>query len=514
MSLNDHLNEANLPHLPSSIGRPTYDRSSITSGIVHIGVGGFFRSHLASYTDELLNCKLSDGEQRQQDKSSQQDTSCWGICGVGIREDDARMAAAMGPQDCLYSLIVKHPNGLVESSVIGSMIDFILGTDDPSVVISKMASPETRIVSLTITEGGYNLSPATGDFDFDNPDVVHDLEHPDQPKSVFGYLTAALKMRRDAGAAPVTVLSCDNIQHNGDLARRMLLRFAQRQSPELASWIEDQVTFPNSMVDRITPVTSEADIEYFRVQSGLVDQWPVTSEPFRQWVIEDRFANGRPAWEQVGAQFVPDVSPYETMKLRLLNAGHSVLGIFGALHGYETINDCIADDRFATYLRSFFDREATPTLDPVPGINLDDYKDSLIERFGNPSIRDSVSRICLQSSSKLPVFLIPTITDNLKAGRSIHLATLVIAAWCLYCDRQVDQNGKPLDIVDDMKEPLHQAAKKTADDKRAFIRYTPVFGELAQNEDFATTYETLVDDVYRSGNVTQSMQRLLDDTAD
>ncbi|QDV62320.1 mannitol dehydrogenase family protein [Crateriforma conspicua] len=492
-----NLNEANLKHLPSSIRRPTYDRSSVHTGIVHIGVGGFFRSHLAAYTDELLH---------------QEDTASWGICGVGIRDDDARMAAAMSPQDGLYSLIVKHPNGLVESSVIGSMIEFVLGSNDPSTVIVKMASPETKIVSLTITEGGYNLSPATGDFDFDHPDVVHDLEHPDQPKSVFGYLTAALKMRRDAGSAPVTILSCDNIQHNGDLTRRMLLRFAQRQSPELATWISDQVTFPNSMVDRITPMTSEADIEYFRVQSGLLDRWPVTCEPFRQWVIEHRFANGRPAWEQVGAQFVADVAPYETMKLRLLNAGHSVLGILGAMHGFDTINECIADDRFAAYLRSFFDQEATPTLDPVPGIDLVAYKDSLIERFGNPSIRDSVSRICLQSSSKLPVFLIPTIIDNLDKGRSIRLATLVIAAWCLYCDRQVDRNGNPLAITDDMKEPLHQAAMKTADDKRAFIRYRPVFGDLAQNEDFATTYETLVDDVYRSGDIVECMQRLLDDT--
>lgn len=284
------------------------------AGIVHVGVGGFFRSHEAFYTDELMKT---------------QNASEWGICGVGLREADRKMAAVLKKQDLLYTLITKHPGGTTKSRVIGSLVDFILGSDDPDAVINAMASPDTRIVSLTITEGGYNVEPDTGEFNFSNPDAQHDLENPFRPKLVFGYLTAALRKRRDSGLPAFTVQSCDNIQHNGNLTRKMVVGFAQRQDPELAKWIETEVCFPNAMVDRITPVTTAEDIEYLEDEWGLHDEWPVTCEPFCQWVIEDKFSNGRPQWEAVGAQFVPDVTPYETMKLRLLNAGHSVLGILG-----------------------------------------------------------------------------------------------------------------------------------------------------------------------------------------
>ncbi|MGY8696396.1 MAG: mannitol dehydrogenase family protein, partial [Verrucomicrobiia bacterium] len=244
----------------------------------------------------------------------------WGICGVGLRETDRKMRDILAAQGYLYALITRHPDGSVETRVIGSIVDFLLAADDPGAVINKLAKETTRIVSLTITEGGYNFNPATGEFNFDDLDIQNDLANPDSPKTVFGYLVAGLRRRRDADLPAFTVQSCDNIQHNGDVTRKMLLAFTKKQDPELAEWIEANVCFPNAMVDRITPVTTSLDIEFLQTEMGIDCAWPVTCEPFIQWVVEDRFSNGRPAWENVGAQFVSDVTPYEKMKIRLLNA--------------------------------------------------------------------------------------------------------------------------------------------------------------------------------------------------
>lgn len=488
------LNQHNLSQLPSEIKRPTYDRSRLTSGIVHVGVGGFHRSHEAFYTDELLQSG---------------DASIWGICGVGLRESDRRMATVLKEQDYLYTLIVKYPDGRRETRVIGSIVDFLMGCDDPAAVVNRLADAETKIVSLTITEGGYNVDPDTGEFDASNSDAQHDIENPSTPKLVFGYLTAALRKRRQLGLPAFTVQSCDNIQHNGDLTRRMLLGFARLQDADLADWIDAEVRFPNAMVDRITPVTTEADIDYLRSEFSLIDHWPVPCEPFCQWVIEDAFSDGRPNWQDVGVQFVPDVAPYEKMKLRLLNAGHSVLGILGSIFGYQTIDECMRDDLFATYLRRFFDQEATPVLDAVPGIDLEEYKRALVERFGNPSIGDNLSRICLESSSKLPVFMIPTIRENLSRNGSIELAALVIAAWCYYSDKHADRHGNALNVTDELKADLHKAAKATNVDRLSFIKFKPVFSDLASDERFTTTYTKMVDNVYRNPDVSQHMREVI-----
>ena len=488
------LNQKNLPLFSDKLSCPSYDRSQVKAGIIHIGVGGFHRSHEAYYTDLLMN---------------ETDASDWGICGVGLRDADRKIGDILAKQDYLYTLIVKHPDGSVENRVIGSIVDFMLGCDDPAPVINKMAHADTKIVSLTITEGGYNFNAATGEFDCKNPGVKHDLANPDQPQTVFGFLTAALKKRRAAGLPAFTIQSCDNIQHNGDMARKVILAFAAKQDAELAEWIEQEVRFPNAMVDRITPVTTPDDIKYLETEIGIKDEWPVTCEPFIQWVIEDSFSNGRPSWESAGAQFVPNVTPYETMKIRLLNAGHSVLGLLGSLHGHATIDGCMADSLFATYLRRFMDFEATPVLDAVEGINLDDYKDCLIERFGNPNIKDNLARICLESSSKLPKFLIATIKENLAKGGHIEYATLVIAAWCYYSDKGVNQDGVQLDIVDEMKEELHQAAVKTAKDPLAFVKIKAIFGDLAQDATFAKTYTASVKALYENPKIAQHMQAIL-----
>lgn len=487
------LNQKNINKLAEQVACPTYDRQQLKTGIVHIGVGGFHRSHQAFYTDQLLT------------KFHVRD---WGICGIGLREADRKIAEVFDQQDCLYTLICKHPKGTIENQVIGSIIEYILAVDEPTRAIQKMAHTDTKIVSLTITEGGYNIN-AAGVFDFDNPDIKHDLAYPESPKTVFGFLTAALKKRWEEKIPAFTVLSCDNVEHNGDVARNVLLTFAEKQNPNLARWIAEKVSFPNSMVDRITPVTTQKDIEFLSERFNLQDEWPVTCEPFIQWVIEDKFSNGRPTFEKVGAQFVPDVTPYEKMKLRLLNAGHSVLGITGAIYGHLTINACMEDSVFSTFMRRFMDMEATPVLDEVEGIDLKKYKDTLEERFSNPNIKDSVSRICSESSAKLPKFLIPTLKENLLNGGSIKYATFVIAAWCYYSDKQVNQNNEPLEIMDAMRDQLHKSAKNTTNDVFSFLKLNEIFGDLINNKLFTNMYSQMVKQIYADSNIRNHMESML-----
>jgi mannitol 2-dehydrogenase len=488
------LSQENLSELGSSIPVPNYNRASLKTGIVHIGVGGFHRAHQAYYLHQL----------RQLGKASD-----WNICGIGLREADSKLHDIFKKQDHLYTLMVKHPNGKIKPEVIGSIVDFKMGIKNPEPVIAQMANADTKIVSLTITEGGYNFNPNTGEFNFDNPNIKHELQNPQNPKTIYGFLTAALKRRRDAGLPAFTILICDNIEHNGDMARKMLLTFAKAQDADLAKWIAKEVCFPNSMVDRITPVTTKADIETLEQNYNIKDEWPVTCEPYIQWVVEDKFSNGRPEFEKVGVQFVPDVGPYEKMKLRLLNAGHSVLGLLGVIHGHTTINACVEDETFATYLRAFMDTEATPVLGDIKGINLEDYKDSLLERFGNPNIKDSVGRICMESSAKLPKFLIATIHENLATGGSIEFATWVIAAWCYYNDKGIDRHGHPIEIIDDMSSELHQAAKQTTIDPLAFIRQESLFGNLIKNERFTKLYTEVVHKLYDDPNIKKHMSAMI-----
>lgn len=494
MKTNLVLNQKNLVEIENRIPVPTYDRNFIKRGIVHIGVGGFHRAHQAFYTHKLL-------EQSNSEK--------WGICGVGLREGDAKIHDVFKRQDNLYTLLVKHPNGKTESQIIGSIIDFKLGFNNSKSVLAQMAHPDTKIVSLTITEGGYNFNPVTGKFDFENPDIQHELKHPNEPKTVYGFLTTALRQRRNAALPPFTIMSCDNIEHNGDMARNMLLAFVRRQDENLATWIESEVCFPNSMVDRITPVTTEADIAYLEETYQIKDYWPVTCEPYIQWVVEDKFSNGRPKFENVGVQFVPDVKPYEKMKLRLLNAGHSVLGMLGSIQGFQTINECMEDDLFVTCLRRFMDKEATPILDEVKGIDLERYKDSIEERFANPNIKDSLSRICSESAAKLPKFLIPTIHENLANDGNIEFATLVIAAWCYYSDKGIDKDGHTIEIFDAMSSELHQAAKKTKTDPLAFIKQESLFDNLFKNERFTKLFTFMLHQIYEDQNIKKQMENLL-----
>ncbi len=466
------LNQANLALLPALVGRPNYDRSGLTAGIVHFGVGGFHRAHMAMSIDRLLNAGIAKN---------------WAICGVGLLEGDRRMAEVLKNQDYLYTMILKHADGRKEPHVIGSIIDYLFAPDDAEVVIEKLASPTTRIVSLTVTEGGYNFDRVTGEFDESNPAVVADLVANAVPQTVFGFITEGLRRRRDRGLPPFTVLSCDNIPGNGDMSKAMFIAFAELKNAELAAWIQANVKFPNSMVDRITPVTAAEDIELAEQLTALQDAWPVVCEPFFQWVVEDHFNDGRPALEQSDVQFTEDVLPYELMKLRLLNASHQGLCYFGYLSGYRFAHEAMADSAISTFLRRFMDEEATPTLPPLPEVDLDAYKDTLIERFANPEIRDTLARLCAESSDRIPKWLNPVINEQLASGGKITLSAAIVASWARYAEG-VDEHGEAINVVDPLKDELVPLAKTQRDNRLAFIQNKKLFGSLADNVIFAEAY--------------------------
>lgn len=427
------LKRLNLPQLPAHIACPTYAPDQVKAGIAHIGVGGFHRAHQAVYTDALMNT----GEGLE-----------WGICGIGTRADELAMRDALASQDYLYTLVELDDRPDTEVRVIGSIREMLLVSEDGSeAVVARLADPAIRIVSLTITEGGYCMDDGTGEFNAALPRIQHDLENPRAPVSVFGLLCAALAKRRGQGLPAFTVMSCDNLPHNGDVTRKATLAFANLVDADLAKWIAQNVTFPNAMVDRITPMTSAAHRKDLRQNHEIDDAWPVVCEPFVQWVLEDKFVAGRPAWEHVGVQFTDDVSPYEEMKIKLLNGSHLALTYLGFLRGYRFVHETMADPLFVEYIRQYMDEDVTPQLAPVPGIDLTQYKRTLIERFSNCAIADQLERVCSDGSSKFPKFTVPTVNRLIADDAELDRAALVVAAWALYL-RGVDENGEHYRIPD------------------------------------------------------------------
>ncbi|RAX44302.1 mannitol dehydrogenase family protein [Arthrobacter sp. AQ5-06] len=477
------LTNATLEGLPASLGKPTYDRSALTAGIVHFGVGGFHRAHQAMYLDRLMSAG---------------DAHDWAICGVGVLPGDALMKQVMDKQDCLYTLVVKNPDGTREGRVIGSIIEYLFAPEDPEAVIEKMASDAVRIVSLTVTEGGYNFHHVTGDFDAENLDVVHDLQPGAAPRTTFGLITEALSRRRERGMEPFTVMSCDNIQGNGDVARRMFTAYAHLKDAALGAWVAENVAFPNSMVDRITPVTADEDRRSIAEEFGVGDGWPVVCEPFEQWVLEDHFNLGRPPFEKVGVQLVEDVEPYELMKLRLLNASHQGMCYFGYLAGYRYAHEVAQDPLFAGFLLDYMDKEATPTLHPVPGIDLENYKRTLIERFSNEHVRDTLARLCAESSDRIPKWLLPVVRINLETGGEIHRSAAIVASWARY-DEGTDEQGNAIDVVDRLKDSLMSAAARQRQDPLSFISNREVFGDLMDDERFVTAYSEALSSLHQHG---------------
>ncbi|MGO1481926.1 mannitol dehydrogenase family protein [Brachybacterium sp. AOP42-C2-15] len=519
---------------------PSYAPDERRIGIVHFGVGGFHRAHQAMYLDRLMNA----GRDRD-----------WALCGVGLLPGDARMRDALTAQDGLYTLVTKAPDGARDPRIVGSIAKYLFAPDDPEAVLAQMTDPAVRIVSLTVTEGGYNYNPSTGQFQYETEAVAADLStgfaavgaaaagpdgangpdgadvvngpdgadvvngadgadgagadpaHPaGHPRTMFGFVVEALRRRREAGTAPFTVMSCDNVRGNGDLAKRMILAYARRRDENglhgdapIADWLESEVAFPNCMVDRITPVTAPEDIEMIASDYGIEDAWPVVSEDFVQWVLEDHFPAGRPAYEEVGVQMVEDVEPYELMKLRLLNCSHQAIAYFGLLLGQTYADEAAVDEHLAPFTRTLYmDHEGTPAVPEVPGIDLDAYKDELMARFANREVKDTLARLAAESSDRIPTWLVPVIRENLEAGRDVTASAAIVASWARYAEG-MGENGEEWPVVDRLHDRLMAAAARHDEDPLAFLRDEELFGDLVQQQAFTTPYLHALETLHTTG---------------
>ncbi|CAN5140553.1 mannitol dehydrogenase family protein [soil metagenome] len=431
---------------------PLYDRKALRPAIVHIGVGGFHRAHLATYVDELCSAGHTS----------------WGIVGSGVLPADRRMADVLEHQDGLYALITRSSHATLVR-VIGSIVDYIHASPETGALIHRIAHPDTRMVSLTLTEGGYPVDEGTRQFDSSAAPAGLD--------SAFGIIVSALADRQRQGVGPLSVVSCDNVIGNGDVARTATLGVAEERNPKLRNWIERTVAFPNSMVDRITHAKNDAERDWLAAEYGIADGWPVVSEPFRQWVIEDTFEGDRPPWQEVGVTVTSDVEPYELMKLRLLNAGHSCMAYLAALAGIERVDAAVAEPGIDRFLRRFLESEAGPVLPEIPGIDLPAYIASLLERFSNPAIGDQISRLCLDGSAKFPKFLLPTVRAQLVRGGPIDLSALALAGWCAYLLGVADDGAAITHSSDPDLETARSYAAASIKEPSNFLAYRAVFGD-------------------------------------
>lgn len=464
------LSETNLEHLPPNVARPRYDRRSLTPGIVHIGLGNFHRAHQAWYLHRLMQMGQAYD---------------WAIIGAGVRPNDVAMREKLVAQDFLTTLIDLGP-GETAAEVSGSMIDFVPIETGNKALIEAMTRPSIRIVSLTVTEGGYFIDPTSGAFDTNHPDIVHDAENPERPRTAFGAIVAALKARRDAGHGPFTAQSCDNLMGNGHILRQTVVSLARLSDPELAEWIESTASFPNSMVDCIVPATGETERSLSRAM-GVDDAAPVTHESFRQWVIEDSFCTGRPEWDLVGVTFSDRVRDYETMKIRILNAGHQVLANVGEISGIPTIAGCMEDPLISAFFHKVQTEEIVPHVDPVPEMSPLDYVKVVARRFANPSIVDTTRRVAFDGSARHTGFIMPILKDGIAAGTSINGLALVEALWARMCFGY-REDGSDIAPNDPMWDKLVEAAKAAKDRPAAWIEQRHLYGALADHPEFRDSF--------------------------
>lgn len=460
-----HLNSQSLEQLADNVKVPKYDRNALSPGIIHIGIGNFHRAHQAIYMHKLFNSGMAFD---------------WGIRGAGIKSYDAVMRNKLQKQDWLTTVVELDDNNLT-AQVSASMIDFI--DNDADSLIEALIQDEIRIVSLTITEGGYFMDNKTGTFNINDPEIQADIANIEQPSTVFGLIIHALKHRRDNQQLPFTVLSCDNIPHNGDVTMRVVHDMANAIDSELAAWIGENVTFPNSMVDCITPATSEQERQRVTTLFDIEDAAPVFCEPFRQWVLEDNFVNGRPPLEQVGVEFVADVAPYELMKLRILNGGHASIAYPGALLGINFVHDVMSNNLIKSYFQKLVSEEVIATLPAVPGVDFNEYFSIIQSRFSNPEVRDTVSRLCQDASNRLPKFIFPIIAANLEQGKDCKGLALVVALWSHLCYICSDPNNE-LILDDPQASRLMKQARLAHNDASEFLQMNDIFGIISSNEVF------------------------------
>ncbi|MGR3500927.1 mannitol dehydrogenase family protein [Pseudaestuariivita sp.] len=464
-----------------TVGHPQYDRTALTPGIVHIGVGNFHRAHQAWYLHRLMQAG---------------DALDWAIIGAGVRPYDAAMRDKLLAQDCLTTLIELDPKA-VSAEVTGAMTGYLPIEEGNASLIAQMADPAIRIVSLTVTESGYFVDPVTKGFAAGHPDLIHDAAHPEAPKTAFGAMIAALRIRRDAGHGPFTALSCDNLQGNGDILRQTVVSLAGMSDPELAGWIDAHVTFPNSMVDCIVPATGPTE-RALATEFGISDPCVVTHETFRQWVIEDHFCAGRPDWDRIGATFSADVHAYETMKIRILNAGHQVIANAGEVLGLKTIADCMAHPGIMALFNKVEHEEIAPTVAPVPGKTPAAYVDLIEARFSNPRIVDTTRRVAFDGSARHTGFVLPIVRDQLAAGRSAEGLALVEALWARMC-AGVREDGSTIEPNDPIWDSLQAAALEARDRPMAWLEQDRIYGDLAEAAPFATAFCTWLSVIWREG---------------
>ncbi|WP_299902199.1 mannitol dehydrogenase family protein [uncultured Ruegeria sp.] len=473
------LSNATLDQL--AVERPRYDRTTLQPGIVHIGVGNFHRAHQAWYLHRLM----------QEGKALD-----WAIIGAGVRPYDANMREKLLAQDCLTTLIELDPAN-VSAEVVGSMIDYLPIEEGNGALIRAMADPAIRIVALTVTESGYYIDPVSKGFDADHPDIQHDAAHLETPRTAFGAIVAALRLRRDAGHAPFTGLSCDNLQGNGDILRQTVVSLARMSDTDLAEWIDANATFPNSMVDCIAPATGPNELALAK-NFGIDDAAAVTHEAYRQWVIEDRFCAGRPNWNEVGATFSDDVHAFETMKIRILNAGHQVLANVGEVLGIETVSECMGDPLISSFFGKVQRTEIAQTVAPVPGKSPADYVTLIESRFSNPRIVDTTRRVAFDGSARHTGFVLPILRDQLKAGRSVEGLALVEALWARMC-AGTREAGSVIEANDPIWGKLAQAAQTAKSNPTAWLDQSRIYGDLRQAQPFSDAFSNWLNMIWDQG---------------
>ncbi len=463
------LNKENLRRFSDAVRVPTYNRNALTPGILHLSVGNFHRGHMAVYLDELFE----QGEDLD-----------WAVIGASLRPSAVEMRKSLKAQDYLTTVVELAPSA-ISAHIVSSMVDFL--PSDPLEILDVLSDGKIRIVSLTITESGYYIDAATGEFAADHPEMIRDAKSPDTPVSLFGVIVKALKLRRDKGIEPFTILSCDNLPGNGNVTRQTIVGLASLNDPDLADWIASNVSFPNSMVDRIVPATTDRERQLVKDNFGINDELPVVCEPFCQWVIEDNFPSGRPHLEKVGVEFVNDVSGYELMKLRILNAAHASMCYPALLLGHYFVHEAMEDPDILQYLKTLLTQEAIPTLKPLPGVDYHQYLDKVLERFSNTEIGDTISRIAEEGSERQPKFILPAVIDALAAGKPVDGFALEIALWCRYCLAE-DEQGNLIDVKDLKAADLFQFSESSKTRSEAFLDNIDVFGSIGKNAQFSEPF--------------------------
>lgn len=475
------LSADDLPEIAVTASVPHYKRGSLTPGIVHFGVGNFHRAHQAVYLDSLFNLGLDHD---------------WALVGAGVRANDAEMREKLLGQDYLTT-VVEQEAERTSARVTGAMIDF-LPVGDVAAICEALADPKVRIVSLTVTEGGYYIDPASQRFDAGHPDIVADSVNPEAPKTVFGLILLGLQLRKERGLQPFTVMSCDNIPGNGHVTQNAVAGLAELINPELGRWVREAVAFPNGMVDRITPATGQRERDALEADFGIVDAWPVFCEEFKQWVLEDHFPAGRPALERVGVQFVPDVAPYEHMKIRILNGGHATIAYPAGLLDIHFVHEAMAHPLVRAFLEKVEREEIVPVVPPVPDTDLGDYYKLIERRFSNPKIGDTIQRLCLDGSNRQPKFILPSAVDRLAAGQPVTGLALVSALWARYCYGESD-SGKLIPPNDPNWERLTALARAAKANPVAWLSMGDIFGPLATDPTYVAAFTTALTSLWARG---------------